>query len=140
MSILSKTEYMETALATATPSLSLADINVRMAALRLEADELTKMKAMFQPENKKVLNKARAIFYHKQKTNPDLLADIRDKLRSVNLLITKSRIIGGAVVTTEVIPWRLVREYTDSAFDALPVPDRRRLLDAARTALCPGVV
>jgi len=60
--------------------------------------------------------KAKAIYYHENKADPEIRSTIVNKLKSVGMLKMKKVLVGNTVYETENIPWKLVRDVTDEKF------------------------
>lgn len=110
----------------------IAEVQSQIATLKAHLKQLHQL----QRSQGRVFTKAKLMFYHDHKTNPQLLGDIREKLLAGGLLFTRTVASKGVVVTKEKIPYTLVREYTDNTFMTL-ITDAERMvyLDRALAAV-----
>ena len=95
------------------------EIDARIAMLKMELREQNQKRK----SAKGFLRKAKSIYYHENKTRSDILKDVKERLEKAGLYIISSG--------KPVIPWRIIREYTDREFDLLSTEVMRKYLIAA---------
>jgi len=106
---------------TPVPTLNIDDM---LEEITLKMEKLNKVKRILKTANSEVDSKAKWMFYHTNKTNPDLVGDIRTKLQSCGLYLIKNN--------KEVLPYRFVKEYTDNSFNAMPQQEKEAYYNKAR--------
>jgi hypothetical protein len=93
---------------------------------------IRKLRAVLKDEGK-VLTKARTMFYHDNKDNPAMLADICGRLQQCGLYASKMiKKKDGTVVEKPLIPFVFIRKYTDAVFATMEAEAKERYLNSAR--------
>lgn len=90
---------------------TLADINRQIDIHKDALKVLRREKRMIVMRTVLVENKARWMFYQSKKKDETILADLRMSLKKGNLYVVKGK--------KEVLPYTLIKEYTDRMYDAL---------------------
>lgn len=120
--------------APATVESDLELITKRIASMKLEVRRLEKVKKSFENSGK-ILTKAKWVFYHENKANPQLLEDVRGKLKSAGLYMTRPIKVNGQVVMKECIPYVIIKGYTDNAFNGMDDQRKAPYIAKARSIL-----
>lgn len=100
-----------------------------------EAIKELKKKKNAVTSSKRILFRAKFLFYKEYKMHPDIMADLRPKLMAGGLLTTKTVKVKNETITKEFIPWQYVKEYTDREFMKLQPTDKKPWLEKARTLI-----
>lgn len=93
--------------------------------------DLMKIRKLYEQGDKKVITKAKSMFYHENKTNPDMILEIVDRLKNAGLYTTKK--IKGRDIPD--VPYQLIRKYTDNVFDKLEGDKKELYMIPARAFL-----
>jgi ribosomal silencing factor RsfS len=94
---------------------TMKDILDRMAGLELENRKLRTM--VLSTNKEKIEKRAKMLCYHDNKTRPDILSALEERLEKSGLVIRKSN--GKAM-----LPWRLVKVCTDVIWKEMSEEDR----------------
>lgn len=92
-------------------------IDAQIAMAKLHLKELIQKRKTFV-NTKGILRKAKSIYYHENKERPEIIKDVTGRLETAGLYVVKAS-------GKPMIPWRIIREYTDREFDLLDTKDKR---------------
>lgn len=92
-----------------------------------KAIKTTKTKGKRQPKDIEYL--AKFVYYHKLKTDAKLVQDIRDKLVKADVNLKKT--VKGK--EQEVIPWMILKQYTDKLYADLEQTAKKAVLDETKS-------
>lgn len=120
-------------------TMNLEVLNERIQYLKLELKRLELLKKNLTT-NGKVMTKAKWLFYHEHKANPQLLEDVRNKLRIAGLYMTRQVKINGDTIDKEIIPYTIIKCYTDNAFNGLIGASKASYITKAREMLSLNIV
>jgi hypothetical protein len=113
---------------TTTTRITTSEIDDKIASLKLEINRLKKVKKNIGNEGK-IITKAKWVFYNYFKNSTIVLDEMRNRLKAGGLYITKQHVSKDGIITEkEVIPWILVKKYTDAQFDNLSVDDKHNYI------------
>ena len=93
-------------------------VTKRIVSLKLEVKRLQKVKESIEKFGR-VLTKAKWIFYHENKSNPEVLEDVRSRLKMAGLYSTLPMQVNGQTIMKENIPHVIIKTYTDNAFNSM---------------------
>lgn len=99
-------------------------ITAVMDTLTMKLTKLRKLKKMMMNMEAEIEKKAMSMYYHHNKTNQVVLADLRTKLQSVGLYLVKDN--------KERIPYQFVREYTNNNFAQLSNEEKKVYIEEAK--------
>lgn len=103
------------------------NLDAMLEEVTMKLEQLNKVKKLLKNASAEVETKAKLMFYHANKTNPDLMNELRTKLKTCGLYLVKNN--------KEIIPYTFVKEYTDNAFNAMNPVDKKPYYDRVRGSM-----
>jgi len=104
----------------------LADVTARLLNLEVQKKILASKKRLVSPKN--IETTALRIFYHDHKNNETMLAEVRQRLASAQLLFSTKN-------NATHIPWTIIKRVTDAEFAKLPQDQKDVYIARARQAI-----
>ena len=92
-------------------------------AVLVAKERLLKKQLMGLTDNNQIARKAKSLYYHANKGDASILAQLQPTLQTAGLLIVRNG--------RTIIPWIYVREVTDQRFMELNATDRQVWMDRA---------
>lgn len=91
------------------------DARIRELTSELQAIKLARKQLLHVAH---VVRKAQSVYYHEHKARTDILTEVTERLTRGGLYVERNG--------KPIIPWRIVREYTDREFDALSLHAKKK--------------